>query len=94
LESEVLTENNYWQNVKTPWFYYLNRKYPGQIRGKILSRGDEFVNVTGKKRATDKLSSKTNDLNPPPYTYSLDPAAKVPALVTAGAGAGKGPFSE
>lgn len=42
---------------------------------------------------TDTLSVEANGLNPPPYAYTLDPAADIPGAVTNNAGAGKGPFA-
>jgi hypothetical protein len=53
--------------------------------------GDDSISILIP--GTDVLFSAANGLNPPPYAYNLDAAASIPAAVTNGAGAGKGPFA-
>jgi pectate lyase len=90
LESEVLMEANYFQDVDQPWEYFHD---PDQTPGKIFETGNLFDNVTGLIPAQDVLSTDADGLNPPPYPYSPDPAGDIPALVTDSAGAGRGPFA-
>jgi pectate lyase len=90
LECEVLMEANYFHDVDQPWEYFHD---PEQTPGKIFETGNLFDNVTGLIPAQDVLSTDANGLNPPPYPYSPDPAGDIPALVTDGAGAGRGPFA-
>jgi pectate lyase len=71
-----LSENNYFDGVNVPFYMTPN----GETGGQILSKGDLFHNTTGN-------TTGTNTGFTPPYPYTLDPAASVPALVQAGAGA-------
>jgi len=71
-----LSENNYFDGVNTPFYMTPD----GETGGQILSKGDVFHNTTGN-------TTGTNTGFAPPYPYTLDPAANVPALVQAGAGA-------
>jgi pectate lyase len=70
-----LSENNYFDGVHTPFYMTPD----GETGGQILSNGDVFHNTTGNQTGTGKGFT-------PPYPYTLDPAANVPALVQAGAG--------
>ena len=97
-DSEILVENNYFNAVKNVWELYRTEG----IDGKVLARGNIEVNTTWSAGSdsnsiqilgTDVLSAEPNGLNPPPYAYTLDTASSVPATITAGAGAGKGPFA-
>jgi pectate lyase len=80
LESEVLLENSYFENVDQPWEYYT---LSGQTPGKINAANNVFVNVTGLIPGTDTVFS-------PPYSYTMDDPNNVKAIVMAGAGAGGG----
>jgi pectate lyase len=70
-----LSENNYFDGVNVPLYMTPN----GETGGQILSKGDVFHNTTGNTTGT-----KTGFT--PPYPYTLDPTANVPALVQAGCG--------
>lgn len=103
-DSEILVENNYFDSVKNVWELYRtydsnNVPYPD---GKVFATDNIQVNTTWSAGSdsssiqipgTDILTSDANGLNPPPYAYVLDAAAGLPATVTSGAGAGKGPFA-
>ena len=71
-----LSENNYFDGVNTPFEMSPN----GETGGQILSKGDVFNNTSGNKTGTSTGFT-------PPYTYSLDPSADVPAMIKAAAGA-------
>ena len=71
-----LSENDYFDGVNVPF----NMTPNGETGGQILSRGDVFHNTSGNQAGTNKGFT-------PPYAYTLDPAADVPALVQGGAGA-------
>lgn len=106
LYSEVLVENNYYDNVYNPWELATSSKGPdGLLRctGNItnnctfstnhynpnLPNSGILILVPG----TNTLSTGVNQLNPPPYSYTLDAAADIPNSVTNSTGAGKGPFT-
>jgi pectate lyase len=90
-ESETLVEGNYYKEVSSPWSPDRNRK--GRRGGLVFTRDNVFGNLENTPRQKkDILTAEENGLNPPPYSYNLDPAKDVPALVTAGAGAGNGCF--
>lgn len=73
--AEILSENNYYSGVDDPIGYS-----PG-TDGKIKTSGNINVGCTGNQ-------GPYNDaIFTPPYGYWLDPAASVPSLVQAGAGA-------
>ncbi|MBN1868145.1 hypothetical protein JW916_12745, partial [Candidatus Sumerlaeota bacterium] len=78
LESQVLLENSYFEDIDQPWEYYTKS---GQIPGKIRAVNCIFDNVTGLIAGEDTVST-------PSYSYTLDETADVPAIVMAGAGAG------
>jgi pectate lyase len=84
LYAECRIENNWFENVKNPWEVYLTSGPPGLI----YAAGNAFTNVvwTTMYPAADPVFTA-------PYSYSLDPAAAVPALVIGHAGAGQGPFA-
>ncbi|MGC4091222.1 MAG: hypothetical protein QM756_25765 [Polyangiaceae bacterium] len=87
----VLVENNYFKDVKSPHiFMYDWHMY-------VAASGNVYDNTTGNKDTGMAGSRDTNDpaLNAgvqdaaaftPPYTYTLDKAADVPALVQKCAG--------
>jgi len=78
---EFLVENNYYAAVKSPCYK--------QDGGKISESGNIFQNCTGLPPGHDLTAGAVtgNDtVFTPPYAYTPDPAADVPALVMAGAG--------
>jgi pectate lyase len=83
IESEILIENNYFQNVDEPWTLFVTTGTNGLMR----AAGNLLVNCTSTNTpATDTVFT-------PPYAYPLRSAAAVPGVVTNFAGAGKGPFA-
>jgi pectate lyase len=83
LESEILIENNYFQNVDEPWTLFVTTS----TNGLMHASGNVLVNCTSTNTpATDLVFS-------PPYVYSLRPALQVPEVVTNYAGVGRGPFA-
>jgi pectate lyase len=106
LYAEVLVENNYYDNVFNPWELATSSQGPN---GKLRASGNITNNCTFSTShynpslpsngqlilipGTNTLSSGINELNPPPYPYTLAPALDVPSLVTTHAGAGRGPFA-
>lgn len=76
IESEVLAESNYFENVDTPYEYF-------SPNGLIKAVNNVTVNCTGVAAFNDPVFA-------PPYAYTPDAAADVKALVTSGAGAGGG----
>jgi len=78
---EFLVENNYYTSVKSPCYK--------QDGGKISESGNIFQNCTGLPPGHDATVGAVtgNDtVFTPPYAYTPDLAAHVPALVMAGAG--------
>lgn len=79
LESEVLLEKNYFENVNTPWVKFITTGTPGLIQ----ASSNELVNVTNQS------DPGTDTVFIPPYFYTLDETAGLPAIVTTNAGAGR-----
>jgi pectate lyase len=79
LESEVLIEGNYFENVDTPWEVFITSGTPG----KVMAVSNLFANVTGTN------DPGTNTVFTPPYSYALEDVANIPSIVTNNAGAGK-----
>jgi len=79
MNAGVLVENNYFDNVEKP-----TRVDVGGDPGRIVVRGNINVNTEDPlvERGTVQEASQF-------YNYQLDPAANIPALVSAGAGVGK-----
>jgi pectate lyase len=106
LYAEVLVENNYFDNVFNPWELATSSAGPN---GKLRATGNITNNCTFSTShydpelpnsgvlilipGNDTLSSGINQLNPPPYFYSLDDALNVPTMIQTHAGAGAGPFA-
>jgi pectate lyase len=80
LFSEVLSESNHFENADEPFEYYAEDE--ADPVGRIRDIGSALVNATNVYPAVD-------DVFTPPYPYALDPVGDIPALVIAGAGAGK-----
>jgi pectate lyase len=76
-DSEILSECNYFKDADEPFEYFVTIGIPG----KIHDNGSILDNCTNVHPAVD-------DVFTPPYDYACDSAANVPAIVTAGAGAG------
>lgn len=72
-EAEILSENNFYQSVRNPFF----SDDDGRLRGK----GNIFRDCTGKRSKGD------DDVFKPKYSYKLDKTSDVPDLVRAKAGA-------
>ena len=96
LHAELLVENNYFLNVQNPWERFTSSE-PG-APGLLKATGNITNNCTWSSTwvagvtlipGTDTLGS---DLNPPLYTYPLDPAADVPYYIQTYCGSGKYPF--
>ena len=80
----ALVENNYFKQVNSP------HKFQDTNPSYITATGNIYDNCTGSQNTG--LGFPLNDGNDPgpwipPYSYTLDPTANVPAPVTAGAGA-------
>lgn len=72
-EGELLSEGNFYDHVRNPSYV--------EDGGKIRSSKNIYENCTGK---IEKRDDKVFD---PPYDWKMRPAAKVPEIVRAGAGA-------
>ncbi|MGX7671067.1 pectate lyase family protein [Plantactinospora sp. DSM 117369] len=73
----ILVEGNYFQGVAVPF----QLSGGGGTNGNLVSRNNCFANSGTPQTA--------GSVNPIPYSYQLQPCQDVPALVSAGAGAGK-----
>lgn len=81
--SRIRVENNYFNAAPMPWKnYYTGTSYPAGHIG--WNTGNVFYNCTQPTWATNEYST----IFTPPYDYTLDSAANIPAMVTAYAGAG------
>ena len=80
--SKILIENNYFEDMGGAIGYWFDTANPS---GLWDVSGNIFDNVDGNKPNTSTIDVQfAGD-----YNYTLDAAADVPAIVTAGAGAGK-----
>jgi pectate lyase len=77
----VLVEGNYFAGVPYPCIS--TSGYADSGPGRLVQRGNIFVSSGTCEAGGSVVEPRTY------YQYSLDPAASVPALVTAGAGAGR-----
>ena len=75
IETEIHSENNYYAGVDDPIGISLN------TNGKIKTSGNTYAGCTGV------IHPGTDTVFTPPYSYTPDPTANVPNLVTNGAGA-------
>ncbi|MFN3407579.1 MAG: polysaccharide lyase family 1 protein [Limisphaerales bacterium] len=82
--AQFLSENNFYLNVRSPLYK--------ESTGRIRATGNLYQGITGiaPDPGTNTLDAV---LTPPPYPYTLRPAAAVPGVVTNFAGAGRGPFA-
>jgi pectate lyase len=78
IQSEVLVENNYFENISTPYEYL-------SPNGKIRAVGNKTVNCSNVDPFADSIFT-------PPYAYVLQTPDEAKASVVAGAGAGTGLF--
>ncbi|MBA4146547.1 MAG: immunoglobulin domain-containing protein [Verrucomicrobia bacterium] len=93
-DSEVLVENNYFENVKNAWELYRTTG----VDGKVYATNNIHINPSWSTTDPKSIQIPGTDilgsvLNPPPYGYAPDDASSVPTLVIDGAGVGKGPFA-
>ena len=73
-DTQFLVENSYYAGVRDPLYK--------ESTGLIQASNNIFVGTSGKVP-----DAGTDSVFTPPYAYALDPAANVPAIVRAGAGA-------
>ena len=79
MNAGVMVENNYFDDVEKP-----TRIDVGGSAGRIVARGNINVNTE------DPIVTNGSVAEPGGfYSYALDPAANVPAIVSAGAGTGR-----
>jgi pectate lyase len=79
MNAGLLVENNYFDNVEKP-----TRNDVGGSAGRIVVRGNINVNTEDPLVENGTVEEARNY-----YNYTLDPAANIPALVSARAGVGK-----
>ncbi len=79
MNAGVLVENNYFDDVEKP-----TRNDVGGSAGRIVARDNINVNTEDPIVTSGSVEEARNY-----YSYNLDPAATVPALVSANAGVGK-----
>lgn len=87
LYAQCLVENNYFKDVQNPWERYTTTT--GDAPGLLNASGNILDNVTWYVGYDSKSSliDGTDTVFTPPYAYTLDDAARVPAIVQWGAGA-------
>lgn len=87
LYAQCLVENNYFKNVQNPWQRYVTSA--GGDPGLLHASGNVLDNVTWNVSSDSSavLIDGTDTVFTPPYAYTLDNAADVPAIVQYGAGA-------
>jgi pectate lyase len=87
LYAECLVENNYFINVQNPWERYVSSvgvDHPGLL----YAAGNVLNNVTWNVHGSGVvLIDGTDTVFTPSYSYTLDNAVDVPAIVQNGAGA-------
>lgn len=75
IESEVLVQNNHFQNAANPHIVYVTTG----TKGRIEATGNVYVNTWGSHHGG-------SDVFNPSYAYTLDAGSAVKGIVTAGAG--------
>lgn len=87
LYAQCLVENNYFKNVQNPWERYTTTT--GDDPGLLHASGNVLDNVLWYVGYDSKSSliPGTDTVFTPPYAYTLDNAADVPAIIQYGAGA-------
>lgn len=81
----ALIENNYFKGSNNPHQFYKTDTFPANI----VARGNEYDNTKGDRHTGYRSGgTKINipDFDNPPYTYYLDDAEDIPAIVTENAG--------
>ena len=92
IDAQLLVENNFFENVHNPWERYVT----SGTAGLLLARGNNVGylgtanGVTWSASGSSVLIPGTDAVFTPPYSYTMDSAANVKTIVTAGAGAGGG----
>ena len=86
LYAQCLVENNYFKEVQNPWERYVTTT--GDDPGLLFASGNIFDNVVWYVGYDSKaeLIDGTDTVFTPPYSYTLDDASMVPAIVQWGAG--------
>jgi pectate lyase len=79
LESQVLLEKNWFENVKTPWEKFITTG----ATGLVSAVSNVFVNVTSQS------DPGTDTVFAVPYLYTLDNTAGLPLVITNNAGAAR-----
>ncbi|MFA5293244.1 MAG: hypothetical protein WC496_09445 [Phycisphaerae bacterium] len=82
--SRIRVESNYFNAVPNPWANYYSSKPTYPVGHIGWNTGNIFYNCTQPSWATNEYST----IFTPPYSYTLDDAADLPAMVQAYAGAG------
>ncbi|MCW5894116.1 MAG: T9SS type A sorting domain-containing protein [Bacteroidetes bacterium] len=85
LEADVLVEGNYFMNIPIP----TETSRDGSPPGDLVERFNVFAGTTGTPGTRGTAFEASSY-----YSYTLDPAADVPTLVSTYAGSGKFDFSE
>ncbi|MCE5186939.1 MAG: carbohydrate-binding protein [Planctomycetaceae bacterium] len=87
LYAQCLVENNYFKDVQNPWERYTTTV--GDDPGLLYASGNILDNVTWYigDDSQSSLIDGTDTVFTPPYAYTPDDAARVPAIVQWGAGA-------
>jgi pectate lyase len=80
MEADVLVEGNYFENVPFPMYVGYAESGPGDI----VERNNIYAAGSGAPQTRGTAFSASSY-----YTYTLDAASSVPAIVSANAGAGK-----
>ena len=79
MDAAVLVEGNYFDQVKEP----THTKYgKSKLPGRLVERKNVYVSCGGPPETLGEVPE-------PSYTYSLDEASDIPALVSKQAGVGK-----
>ncbi|MEN6385030.1 MAG: hypothetical protein ABFD79_07500, partial [Phycisphaerales bacterium] len=86
LYAQCRVENNYYKDIKNPWERYVTDA--GGDPGLLGATGNIFDNVTWQVGSDSQsmLIPGTDTVFTPPYSYTLDNAADIPAIVQYGAG--------
>lgn len=83
IQSQVLAENNYFENIDQPYEKFESSDSTGNQVGLIRAVGNVTVNCTGVQAFNDSVFT-------PPYSYSLETPANARTAIIANAGTGSG----